>query len=189
MDVQMPVLDGIGATRTLRGAGFDAPIVALTANVMAEDVQSYLGAGCTRCVGKPIDFDALARCLAELLGQDGAPDQCDSSLLDDVLEPAPFSMRQLSGFQQIARAFERGLPQRLDSLRASIDGADWDAVRELVHMLKGSAASFGYPRVTDLAREIEQALVAGDTSRAAELMTCLLQLDEVRQLQRQEEAL
>jgi len=168
MDVQMPVLDGVGATQALRAAGFGRPIVALTANVMAEDVQRYLEVGCTRCVGKPIDFSLLSACLAELLGQRVAPDVPDTP-------PEEFD-----AYADIRRAFESTLPERLASLQALIAAGQWEEVKSLAHMLKGSAGSFGYPRVTELSRALEQTL--GDRERAGALMLRLLNLEEVLRL-------
>ncbi|MET3134438.1 signal transduction histidine kinase/CheY-like chemotaxis protein [Oxalobacteraceae bacterium GrIS 1.11] len=173
MDVQMPVLDGVAATRTLRAAGFEAPIVALTANVMAEDVERYRLAGCTRCVGKPIDFTLLAHCLSELLAQGS----------QGLQEAAPLD--QLDGYDAIRRSFEDALPPRLSRLQGLVDGADWNAVGELAHLLKGSAASFGYPRVTELARALEPAAHLRDGAAARAVMLQLLALSEVRALLRE----
>ena len=69
MDVQMPVMDGLQATRELRAAGFAAPIVALTANVLPEDVQRCMDAGCSYFATKPLDRTALFEVLQQALGQ------------------------------------------------------------------------------------------------------------------------
>ena len=68
MDMQMPVLDGYGATRLLRSRGVATPIVALTANVMKGYEKEVLEAGCTAYVTKPVDLDVLLATVAGLLG-------------------------------------------------------------------------------------------------------------------------
>ncbi len=62
MDIQMPVLDGIGATQAIRALGkpvADIPIVAITANALRGDMETYLAAGMTGYVSKPLRIDAL----------------------------------------------------------------------------------------------------------------------------------
>ncbi len=70
MDVQMPELDGVAATREIRalpGTVAQIPIIALTANAMAGDREKYVAAGMNDYVAKPIDLDrlraALTRCV------------------------------------------------------------------------------------------------------------------------------
>ena len=63
MDVQMPVMDGLTATKKLREQGFKQPIVMQTANVMQEDIKTYMAAGANDHVGKPIDKNQLYRAL------------------------------------------------------------------------------------------------------------------------------
>ncbi len=67
MDMQMPVLDGYDATRRLRAAGCNVPIIALTAHAMATERARCLEAGCTEYASKPINQTTLVRLLSELM--------------------------------------------------------------------------------------------------------------------------
>ncbi len=70
MDVQMPVMGGYEATRTIRGLEdkkqASIPIVAMTANAFAEDVRDAMNAGMNAHVSKPVDMEVLKRTVKEL---------------------------------------------------------------------------------------------------------------------------
>ncbi len=72
MDMQMPEMDGIEATRVLRQKGITIPIFALTANVMEKHRAQFIEAGCDAFVGKPIDMEELRQLLAKYLDVGGA---------------------------------------------------------------------------------------------------------------------
>ncbi|MEM1229260.1 MAG: ATP-binding protein [Pseudomonadota bacterium] len=63
MDIQMPVMDGLEATRQLRAQGWQTPIIGLSANVFPDDQQQYLAAGMVDFVAKPLDLNLLHRAL------------------------------------------------------------------------------------------------------------------------------
>ena len=76
MDIHMPEVDGLAATTAIRDAGLTMPIIAVSADAMAERRSAALAAGCNAYVTKPIDFDELLTTLSGLLGaqaQDTAP--------------------------------------------------------------------------------------------------------------------
>ncbi|WP_176736448.1 PAS domain-containing hybrid sensor histidine kinase/response regulator [Oligoflexus tunisiensis] len=59
MDVMMPIMDGLEATRRLRAAGYTRPIIALTAHAMKEEVEKSFAAGCDGHLSKPVDIKEL----------------------------------------------------------------------------------------------------------------------------------
>jgi signal transduction histidine kinase/ActR/RegA family two-component response regulator len=85
MDMQMPVMDGLDATRAIRAreavtGRMRTPIIALTANVMAHQIATYIEAGMDRFVGKPIEVGELFAAIEAVLGDEGeAPEQAAAS--------------------------------------------------------------------------------------------------------------
>jgi len=151
----MPVMDGLTATRTLRAAGYASPIVALTANVMHSDVASCREAGCDDVLAKPIDREAFYEALAHYVSKP-AP---SATPLDDL----KFQLE----LDELAQEFRAGLPAQIDAVRHALRQQDWDALASLMHTLKGTAGSYGYPRLTELAAGVEAELRARRPVRAA----------------------
>ncbi len=67
MDMQMPVLDGVEATRQIRTSGNHTPVIALTANVMQKHQDAFEAAGCNGFLGKPIDQKELKNIFGKYL--------------------------------------------------------------------------------------------------------------------------
>lgn len=154
MDVQMPRLDGPSATRVLRAQGVRAPIVALTANVMPADVRRCRDAGCIEVLAKPIDREAFYDLLARTLGAASAP-SCD---------PLPVELR--STLAALRVEFLQALPGELARLDLAVHASDWATARGVAHSLKGTAGSFGFHALTQVAGLAELAIRAQAYERA-----------------------
>jgi signal transduction histidine kinase/DNA-binding NarL/FixJ family response regulator len=169
MDIQMPVMDGVRATEVLRGAGFARPIVALTANIMAEDLQRYAEAGINSTVGKPVDVAEFVQTLDSLLGSGDAAG-------------AVASFEELDGYEEIQASFQSSLEGRFDELGASVAHERWGEVAALAHRLKGSAGTFGFPGVTHAAAQLEAAALQRDRHQARGAFADMLALEELEQV-------
>jgi DNA-binding response OmpR family regulator len=115
MDINMPELDGYEATRQLRALAYARPILALTANAMADDCQRYLVAGCDAHIAKPIDRRQLIETIQRVVGTparaDAAPgpDPCEAAgrtpAADDLVSPVaaePPPLATLAGLPTLA---------------------------------------------------------------------------------------
>ncbi|CAG1000401.1 partial two-component system, NarL family, sensor histidine kinase EvgS, partial [Rhodocyclaceae bacterium] len=148
MDVQMPVMDGLEATRRLRARETDrhTTVIAMTANAMEGDRDRCLAAGMDDYIAKPIKSAELL----ELL--------CRHSPL-----PADRGFdygRALAGVDQemveiVAATFLEHFPKDMAAMRQAVAEQDFAALQRCAHGLKGSCGLFGAEPMTELARAIE----------------------------------
>lgn len=151
MDVQMPGMDGLEATRRLRANGFAPPIVGLSAGVAAAEQETCLEAGMNDFLGKPIDLDELWGCFTRWL-----PPTDDSAVASKV--PLSAAARFLDDHEALARAkgaFLANHGEDASHLASLLVAGDKPAMARLAHGLKGSAATLSYDEITELARQVE----------------------------------
>lgn len=163
MDMQMPVMGGLEATQMLRHAAYDGPIIALTANVMKDDVNTYLQAGCDEALAKPIDKDALESVLVSYLNIEKDSQNKWDSLLNS------------EKFQQINDNYRLKLPGYLTDVTQLYNNSEWEQLRALAHSLKGSAGCFGFSNIHHAAATLEDNLRGRDHNRRDYLALSLIE--------------
>ena len=195
MDCQMPSMDGYEATAEIRRHEGDArhtPIIAMTAHSMKGDRERCIASGMDDYLSKPVRPQVLEDTLARWIRDDGpSGDETDEvpegdredqngngnshhgadgegielldySLLDDL--------RENDLLEQFLPLFEEETTSRLAAARGAMHDADFAALGQLAHALKGGTASFGASGMATLAARLEMAADDGDHRRAGLLL-------------------
>lgn len=142
MDLDMPKMDGIEATKQLRKNGYSGIIMAATAHTQPEDRQRSLEAGCDDFLPKPFLEDKLAKALESVQQKPLYSAYADDPLMVDLVG-----------------AFVADLPERIRLIEESVSAGDLQKLSALVRTLKAEGTSFGFETVTTLADTIEKSLI------------------------------
>ena len=181
MDVAMPVMDGLEATRQIRvlpDPRAEIPIVGQTAYALPEEELDFRAAGMDAVVHKPLRREALYDAVARALRRDAPPSQpdgaayLDESVLAELAETFPAEQFGVL-LERVIADIETGGAAAAGSANAG----DLDGLGRACHALKGLGASFGSRELEALAREIEHACRKGDAEAA--MTMALSRLDEV----------
>jgi PAS domain S-box-containing protein len=168
MDVQMPELDGLEATRRIheRWASERPHIIAVTAGAMSEERDRCLAAGMDDYLSKPIRIEELSAALGAL--HPSAP------LPTSPLEPPALTgLRSTLGDAATADIIETFLtegPKLVSALREALARGDSAELRRAAHTLKSNAATFGASTLTELCRELEAIGEAGTVAGAVDVV-------------------
>ncbi|NML28442.1 PAS domain S-box protein [Zoogloea dura] len=181
MDMQMPVMDGLTATREIRrhATPADLPIVAMTANVMSRDRQRCLAAGMNDHIGKPIDPQTLIATLHTWLKRPAPPAVAAPAPATPAAASAPAGtpgaidpqqgLAQVAGietlYHQILEQFVAGQRDAAERIGAALRAADWHTAEQIAHNLKGTAAQIGampLHRMAGRLQHLTHARQAGD---------------------------
>jgi CheY-like chemotaxis protein len=175
MDVQMPELDGLDATRQIceRWPEETRPhIVAMTANALPEDREACFAAGMNDYVAKPIRAEELVAALKRakpLANGDGGSAVGFVSLDDEALG----SLRELGGDEflgEVIDAFLADAPALVATLRSSLEERNAEELRRAAHTLKSNGATLGAGEFAELCRTLEQRAKSEELDGASELV-------------------
>ncbi|MEP6789826.1 MAG: response regulator, partial [Ramlibacter sp.] len=178
MDVNMPDVDGLQATRQIQAAlGAAAPpIIALTAAASPEDRLRCEAAGMNDYLTKPLQVSALAQALDRWIGDAAAcavepvpavatapAAQAQPALMDfaRLLEFREFDDEELTMTREVIQLFMMDAPQRLEAIERAIAGRDAEALAGAAHALKGSASNIGATAIQQAASSLEARAAAG----------------------------
>ena len=170
MDMQMPVLDGLSATKTLRSSGYRSPIVALTANAMSEDQALYKISGLDAFIAKPIDKQELYRVIGQFLTPiENANGLKNSNKLSAKKGDVDKAEKKRKTKEKLAKRFRENLPNWLDDISKAIETDDNEKLLRASHVLKGLGGSFGFPEITEICADIEKSAKENNLKLAHEL--------------------
>ena len=192
MDVQMPEMDGIEATKRIREANKNnnVPIVALTASVLHEERQQCLDAGMNEVVGKPIDFTELINVINDLVNshttkhnvgsvsneaRDSVHHASYATLLNKVINyEAAINLWQcedvyietLLDFVDLNSTTAKDFIEYL-----SVEPVNTESALQLAHKIKGASANLKIKAIPDLMAKLEKALHANEIEHAKSLVS------------------
>jgi signal transduction histidine kinase/DNA-binding response OmpR family regulator len=177
MDMRMPQMDGIGATRAIRSGGgpnAGTRIIAFTANAFPEDAAQCREAGMEDLVAKPVRKPLLLAALVRAL--EGRRDANSVAPAEPKAVPAPSNAEpdfDLSVYEMLAKEigpeamaesmeiFVSEMDARLKRMVALVPEADRETITREAHTVKGDARSFGFVRLSCLAAALEKEAKAG----------------------------
>jgi CheY-like chemotaxis protein/HPt (histidine-containing phosphotransfer) domain-containing protein len=190
MDVQMPELDGLSATISIRqherASGGHTPIVAMTAHAMTGDRERCLAAGMDDYLSKPIRPAELIAAVERIAARGSSR---EASASDPVAPAAPaasgngllfdpkHALARLGGdrqlLRQLIRIFRTDARPLMAAIKRTAADGEADGLRRSAHALKGSLGTIGAPRIAETARRLELLAQEGDLAHASQLVDTL----------------
>ena len=200
MDIKMPVMDGIEATQAIRLNPLlkDLPILAMTADVMAEDIEVFRRIGINDNISKPIDpiklFEVLAKWIRPSLGREGPkgfslqkanpPFQALIELGDLPGIDIEQGLSRVSGkvglYRKLLQKFRDRNMDIAHRIQEALDKNSYFLAKRLTHNLKGVSGNIGAREIYQASSDLNQALKSGEYDRAKGMLADLSgRLDEV----------
>jgi CheY-like chemotaxis protein/HPt (histidine-containing phosphotransfer) domain-containing protein len=161
MDRQMPVMDGLTATRAIRAweqarRQPPTPIIALTASALKGDQEKCMAAGCTAFLTKPIKQEVLLQAIKEHSMVAPPSSRNERSRQEAIV------VHSDPRFADLMPAFLERRKQDVVAMLDALEQGDFQTVERLGHGMKGAGGSYGFQDITDIGAALEQAAVLAD---------------------------
>ena len=155
MDVQMPGMDGLEATRWIRRQKFQQPIIALTAKAYQEDERACLEAGMDDFLTKPIDYDLLSSRIAMWLGRDEPGATFMGTRTQEIRE-----LMGETAFGEALAVFAIEVEAKLADIHDGLNVGDFAKVERACHTLSGVFSGYGFDELHHICTAIQESCVA-----------------------------
>ncbi|MDJ0652756.1 MAG: response regulator [Xanthomonadales bacterium] len=181
MDIRMPQLDGIEATRQIRElAGYrDCPIIALTADLQLEKSRDLEQLGFSACLLKPVSRDRLLAMLQQQLDPDAAADPEDSKPAAASPVDRQAALAAAGGSEDLVDRLLQMLRVELSAflprIEQAIAGERWAEARDMAHKTRGSAGYTGAKVLQEAASQLELAITREQPSEIHQAFQVLKQ--------------
>ncbi len=164
MDIQMPEMDGMEATNSIRrsenNSGSSIPIIAMTAHAIRGDKERYLAGGMDGYVSKPISpaelFAEIERCVLGTVDSSAMTAQVETT--GEQFDPISL-LERVEGDQELlaemVHLFQEDAPKLLAAIRGALKHGDMDVVERTAHSIKGAAGNLSAKALADAAQRLE----------------------------------
>ena len=153
MDINMPVLSGVGALKNIRSFNKTTPIVALTANAMAGDRKKYIELGFDEYMSKPFRQEELEAILSKFLKRETKRESKKERVKDDGVSAI---------IKKLRVKYVKDLPDELERLKEAIEKRDIENIRAISHKIKGTSANLKMDEISSIAKQMELKAKSGD---------------------------
>jgi CheY-like chemotaxis protein len=166
MDIQMPLMDGLAATRVIRAweakhESARMPIVALTAHALSGAAAECREAGCDGYLSKPVQRGDLMQTIIRFSASGEVP----SNAAGGQAQPTPSPVD--AGIRALRPRYLANRGNDIKAMRAALEICDFGAIKRIAHDSKGTGTGYGFPEISALSKILENAAIQSDAAAVA----------------------